>query len=64
MSQIVHKFGTRSRKCQEKGGKQTDKFLQHDGSANDYCHECVRREGESEREAEAESDAEGEQETD
>lgn len=43
MSQIVHKFWTWSHKCQEKGGKQTDKFLQRDGSANDYYQECERR---------------------
>lgn len=46
VSQIGHKFWTWSHKCQKRGGKQTDKFLQRDGRANDYYGEC---EGERER---------------
>lgn len=34
-SQIGHKFWTWSRKCQEKGEKQRDKFVQGDGGNND-----------------------------
>jgi len=52
VSQIVHKFRPQSHKCQTRGEKQTDKFLQREGSANDYFLECVKRDRERERERE------------
>lgn len=43
VSQIGHKLPTRSHKCQERGGKQTDKFFYCTGGVNDFLLSKKRR---------------------